>query len=308
MSRFTIVSVMKSSSIKKQPGRMCRDGFTLIELLVVIAIIAILAAMLLPALSKAKQKAQGIGCINNLKQLCLAWKMYSGDNQDRLVPNGEEAQNTATINDPTYQSGGAWAQWCPGRQDVITDLTPVGAPVNAPNLGYNWIKLGLIYPYVNNVGVYHCPADNYTFTSAGQSYGHVRSMSMNTWLAPIAPYQNITTVYSYYKESSILLPGIANTWVFIDENPISINDGSFICSPTINEWVDCPATYHNSAGGLAFADGHAQIKKWTDDTVVHQWAPPTIQPGNPTFVRLPPTQNPPVDLTYLQSISTALKQ
>jgi prepilin-type N-terminal cleavage/methylation domain-containing protein/prepilin-type processing-associated H-X9-DG protein len=280
-----------------------REGFTLIELLVVIAIIAILAAMLLPALSKAKMKAQGIQCMSNMKQLALGWKMYSADNQDRLVPNGEEAQNTAAITDPTYQTGGAWAQWCPGRQDLVGDLSLPTSPVN---IGDNWIKLGLIYPYINNVSVYHCPADVY---SLGGHYPHVRSMSMNAWLSPIVPYANNTKVLSYYKESNLLNPGIANTWVFIDENPISINDASFICEPDINQWIDCPASYHNNACGMAYTDGHAQIKKWNDTTVTKTWSA-TIPPGNPSYTRLDPTPLPPndTDLQFLQYASTALAQ
>jgi prepilin-type processing-associated H-X9-DG protein len=129
-------------------------------------------------------------------------------------------------------------------------------------------------------------------------------MSMNTWLSPIVPYNNIKTVISYYKESELVNPGSANLWVFIDENPVSINDGSFICDPQIPQWIDCPASYHNGAGGVAFADGHAEIHRWHDPTVLAEWDPPTIQPGNPGFTRLPPTQNPAVDLTFLQAAST----
>jgi len=289
---------MKTKSYSQRAGGR-RTGFTLIELLVVIAIIAILAAMLLPALAKAKQKAQGIQCLNNLKQLCLGWKMYSGDNQDRLVPNGDETHQPSSLTDPLAQSGGSLAQWCPGRQDSTSQLSPSGS---SSNVGADWIKLGLLYPYLNSLGIYHCPADNASTSQFGVSYPHVRSMSMNTWLGPIAPYNNITTVISYYKESSLINPGAANTWVFIDENPVSINDGSFICDPQINQWIDCPASYHNNAGGISFADGHAQIRKWTDPTVLHGWAPPTIQPGNPGWVRLSPANN--LDLPWLQAAST----
>ncbi len=281
-------------------------AFTLIELLVVIAIIAILASMLLPALTKAKQRAQAAQCISNLRQLTIGWKMYSNDNQERLVPNGDEAAQPASLLDPAAQPGGALAQWCPGRQDVVSQLSPDGA---SPNVGWQWIKLGLVYPYVNNVGVYKCPADKSSAAAFGGTYPHVRSMSMNTWLSPVKPY-NGDRVVSYYKEADLVNPGvgIANLWVLMDENPTSINDGSFICDPDIPQWVDCPASYHNNAGGISFADGHAQIKKWRDPTVLRAWAPPTIQPGNPSFTRLSPGESPAVDLPWLQAASTTVQQ
>ncbi len=279
-------------------------GFTLIELLVVIAIIAILAAMLLPALAKAKQKAQGTQCMNNLRQLVYGWKMYPDDNKGFLVQNGLETDEPASLTDPAAQPGGSLAQWCPGRQDMAAQLSAFGV---TPNTGEQWIKLGMIYPYINNTGVYKCPADNAGITAFGSTYPHVRSMSMNTWLGAIKPYANNTTCEWYKKEADLQRPGPANIWVYIDENPISINDASFICEPDINEWIDCPASYHNGASGLAFADGHAQIKKWQDATVLQKWAPPTIQPGNPGFTRIAPTQNPALDLGFLQYASTYVK-
>jgi len=277
-------------------------AFTLIELLVVIAIIAILAAMILPALAKAKQKAQMAQCMNNLRQLTLAWRMYADENNGNLVPNGDETHQPASLTDPDGKPGGRFAQWCPGRQDDTTLLSAVNS--TGVNIGQAWIKFGLLYPYVNNTEVYKDPADTAVNKVGSFFYPHVRSMSMNTWLGDISPYANITTVMSYAKEAQLIRPGAANLWVFIDENPISINDGSFICSPQIDQWIDCPASYHDNAGGISFADGHANIKRWRDPTVLFTWNR-QIQPGNPSFTRLDPGN--PSDLGFLQPFSTVVK-
>jgi len=279
-----------------QPVRhLAAAGFTLIELLVVIAIIAILAAMLLPALGRAKQKAQGIGCLNNLKQLQMGWFMYSGDNSDQVVRTaGLDALINTLPNPGTDPGNKSYNQWCYGSMDT--------APGNTDT---RLIELGLMYPYVKALGVYKCPADRRTDGwPSGSGKPTVRSMSMNCWMNPINSwngakgYGGFNLLREFRKQTDIVLPAPAKCWVMIDENPGSINDGWFVCDPNqATVWVDVPASYHNRAGGLSFADGHSEIRKWHDKNMLKE--------NNNGNVPADPASN---DLAWLQERTTSRVQ
>jgi prepilin-type N-terminal cleavage/methylation domain-containing protein/prepilin-type processing-associated H-X9-DG protein len=236
-------------------GRGCARGFTLIELLVVIAIIAILAAMLLPALTKAKQKTEGIYCMNNGKQLMAGWHMYLADNNDKIVVALHGGEAMGGTGDPIYGMGWVegWLDWTTRADNNNTDFLTTD----------QYSKLG---NYVaRSKKVFKCPADKF-IASVQTALGwkeRVRSFSGNIGLgagnADTGPWDPIYKHCIKYTE--LQFPGPADTWVFVDEHPDSMNDAGFF-NPRQTQIVDVPATYHNGACGFAMADGHSEIHKW----------------------------------------------
>ena len=257
-------------ALRKTPKRNLECGFTLIELLVVIALIAILASLLLPVLSRAKAKGQSIACLNNTRQLGLAWLLYADDHGDRLP----------------YNLGG------PTRGEVAerTNLNWVNGilswALNSDNTNRATITEASLGAYASKTAdVYRCPSDRVlsaTQREAGWS-ARVRSYSMNAMVGDAGSLsrtgfnQNNPTYIQFFKLSSIPRP--QRIFVFLDEHPDSINDGYFLNKSSVREWIDLPASYHNGAASFSFADGHSEFQYWKHSL--------TKRPPAPDIVALP---------------------
>ncbi|MBM3845369.1 MAG: type II secretion system protein [Verrucomicrobia bacterium] len=232
------------------PGRHAcirdsRSAFTLIELLVVIAVIAILAGLLLPALGRSKSRAQGTACMNNIRQLHIAWTMYADDREGTLVNNHGIQETIARTNN-----------WVNNVMDWSS---------RPDNTNIATLTSGHLTPYLGlSTAVFKCPADK----SQAENGPRIRSYSMNSMVGNPGELTNRFNPHlvQMYKITDIIRPSM--TYVFLDEHPDTLNDGFFMNRWAEEKWGNLPASHHAGAGNLSFADGHMESKKWLDDTTV----------------------------------------
>jgi prepilin-type N-terminal cleavage/methylation domain-containing protein/prepilin-type processing-associated H-X9-DG protein len=266
------------------------SGFTLIELLVVIAIIAILAAILLPVLAKAQQRADRAYCANNMRQLALAWIMYCDDNNNNVPYNYD--QSTQTIK-----------AWVKGK--LSWDMLP--NPSNPDNYNTTNLTQSALGAYGgSSPGIYKCPGDK----KPGSKGPRVRSISMNAYVGGQSTDPNMlnngfSTYKIYTKLTSMVAPGPSDIWIFLDEQADSINDGFFFMAMGQTQyWYDRPAAYHGGTGSFSFADGHAESRKWRDSTIANDPVLGQNPSGFQSFSADPTVG----DIQWVQSHTTVLKQ
>ena len=270
-------------------NKLREDGFTLVELLVVIATVAILAVLLLPAIAGTKPSSQAFQCLENQRQLTLAWQMYAPDNNDLLPPN-DYPYLTAYFGAPAPAK---LKNWVVGT--MANGVDAADRPYSNGGVSELLDPNTLLSPYVKTRGVYRCPADNYVDPYAGHAV-HVRSYSMNSavgtifgtstamggtdprpvgspvgggWLSGSSYIGGVNPTWlTYGKMTSFTKPGPANTFIIMDENPRTINDGAFEASasatPGSTHLIDYPTGNHNGAAAISFTDGHVILHKWQD--------------------------------------------
>jgi len=283
MDAKSILSVSRTSALARGAGR---KGFTLIELLVVIAIIAILAAILLPALSRSKERAHAIVCLNNTRQLILAWQMYANDHEDRLPYNLVMTPNG-------FRTPLNWVN------NVMTWTTSL--PHDSDNIDTTTITEASLGPYAINPHIYRCPSDHAlgAAQSAAGWEARIRSYSMNAMVGDAGEVSaggynvNNPDYTQFFKTTQIAQP--TEIFVFLDEHPDTIDDGYFLnkdpgtyampnasgYGPPVNnnaQWIDLPASYHNRATAFSFADGHSQLHRWVNQNTIR-----IPQPDAPYF-------------------------
>ncbi len=234
-------------------GRRLRAAFTLVELLVVIAVIAILASLLLPTLAKAKEKGMAMRCLSNLRQMQIAWQLYSTDNNDWVPPNRANRLGTGIDKDPNIS-------WVAGELYYGKSV-----PDNTNEVYLRTSHLAQYLGY--SIGVWKCPSDTTTSTHGGKKYPTVRNVTMNGAVG--FDYKLLPQYQVVNKLSDIGPLEASNLFVFIDTTPESTTTGHFGLfnfweAPAAYQWASVPASFHNRAGTVTFADGHAELHRWKD--------------------------------------------